>query len=155
MSAKVFHLLVFPRRTLRHHECLSTRWYSTPLHLRLVDEHSQKTYGRRKLHGRRIRLKGQGSPKVQINSACMRLAKDVQRGAYSCNIWISQPLLSQLKNYDRGESSMLTRLQQRRQRCKLVIVHSNYSILLFCSFKSCCCSTVHKVFFYYCCLVEG
>ena len=34
------------RRTLRHHEYLSARWYPTLLQLRLVDERSKKTYGR-------------------------------------------------------------------------------------------------------------
>ena len=108
-SANVLNFLVFPRRTLRHRECFSARWYSTPLHLRRVDEHSQKTYGRRKRQGRRIPLKGQGSPKVQKNSACIGLTKNVQRGAYSCNTWISQPLL-QLRNYDRCCSSHFSTL---------------------------------------------
>ena len=46
-ECKGFRLLVFPKRTLRQREYLSACWYSTPVHLRRVDERSQKTFGRR------------------------------------------------------------------------------------------------------------
>ena len=42
-SAKVFHLLVLPRRTRRYHEFLSARWYRALLLIHLVDKRSQKT----------------------------------------------------------------------------------------------------------------
>ena len=42
-SGNGFHILVSPRQTLRYHDCLSARWYPTPLQLRLVDDPSHKT----------------------------------------------------------------------------------------------------------------
>ena len=81
-SAKVFHLLVSPRQTLRRHESLSARWYPTLPQLRLliVDERPQKNLGsaRAKNSAETVK-KDERPPEIREEATAASGAKSVAR----------------------------------------------------------------------------
>ena len=135
-SANIFHLLVSPRRTLRHHECLSACWYLTPLQLRLVDDECSQKRGNGSCFWSQVCGEGAAHERVNRVYTTVRLyglvvllqtkSPSLQHHIYCrCALSATAALVRRLTVYSRT-TVVSPRFGFRRPRAGLATVSSSY-----------------------------